>query len=116
MTDLDNVRIAFEESSLTTLKIVIGAILFGIALALVGEPASHEEFLDRCRDATRQMTFVTGARLLSGILTPRQAGEAYTAIAEATAKTAEQITMRRRRPIRSPMAPMVIIVPPTMKP
>ncbi len=30
------------------------------------------------------MTFVTGARLLSGILTPRQAGEAYAAIADAT--------------------------------
>jgi [glutamine synthetase] adenylyltransferase / [glutamine synthetase]-adenylyl-L-tyrosine phosphorylase len=52
--------------------------------ALVGRPDSHEEFLDRCRDATRQMSFVTGARLLSGILTPRQAGEAYSAIAEAT--------------------------------
>ncbi|WP_267359882.1 MULTISPECIES: bifunctional [glutamine synthetase] adenylyltransferase/[glutamine synthetase]-adenylyl-L-tyrosine phosphorylase [unclassified Methylobacterium] len=51
---------------------------------LVGQPASHEEVLDRCRDATRQMAFVTGARLLSGILTPRQAGAAYTAIAEAT--------------------------------
>lgn len=32
MTDVDNIRIAFEESSLTTLKIVIGLILFGIAL------------------------------------------------------------------------------------
>ncbi|WP_193610351.1 bile acid:sodium symporter family protein [Nocardioides lijunqiniae] len=32
MTDVDNVRIVFEESSLTTLKIVIGLILFGIAL------------------------------------------------------------------------------------
>jgi BASS family bile acid:Na+ symporter len=32
VTDIDNVRIAFEESSLTTLKIVIGLILFGIAL------------------------------------------------------------------------------------
>jgi len=32
MTDVDNIRIVFEESSLTTLKIVIGAILFGIAL------------------------------------------------------------------------------------
>lgn len=31
-TDVDNIRIVFEESSLTTLKIVIGAILFGIAL------------------------------------------------------------------------------------
>ena len=31
-TDVDNIRIVFEEGSLTTLKIVIGAILFGIAL------------------------------------------------------------------------------------
>jgi bile acid:Na+ symporter, BASS family len=30
--DIDGARIVFEESSLTTLKIVIGAILFGIAL------------------------------------------------------------------------------------
>jgi len=30
--DVDNITIAFDESSLTTLKIVIGAILFGIAL------------------------------------------------------------------------------------
>lgn len=51
--------------------------------SLVGEPATHEEFLDRCRDATRRLSFVTGARLVSGLTTPRQAGEAYTAIAEA---------------------------------
>lgn len=51
--------------------------------ALVGETAAHEEFLDRCRDATRRMTFVTGARLVSGLITPRQAGEAYSAIADA---------------------------------
>ncbi|WP_206422670.1 bile acid:sodium symporter family protein [Nocardioides pantholopis] len=31
-TDVDGIRIAFEEGSLTTLKIVIGAILFGVAL------------------------------------------------------------------------------------
>ena len=31
-TDVDDIRIVFEESSLTTLKIVIGAILYGIAL------------------------------------------------------------------------------------
>ncbi len=30
--DVDGITIAFEEGSLTTLKIVIGAILFGIAL------------------------------------------------------------------------------------
>ena len=32
LTDVDNITIAFDDSSLTTLKIVIGAILFGIAL------------------------------------------------------------------------------------
>jgi len=31
-TDVDSIKIAFSDSSLTTLKIVIGAILFGIAL------------------------------------------------------------------------------------
>lgn len=51
--------------------------------ALVGEPATHEEFLDRCRDAGRRMGFVTGARLVSGLITPAQAGHAYAAIAEA---------------------------------
>ena len=32
MTDVDNITIAFDDASLTTLKIVIGTILFGIAL------------------------------------------------------------------------------------
>ncbi|MDJ1159006.1 bifunctional [glutamine synthetase] adenylyltransferase/[glutamine synthetase]-adenylyl-L-tyrosine phosphorylase [Chelatococcus sp. SYSU_G07232] len=50
---------------------------------LVGEPASFEDFLDRIREAARQETFLTGARLLSGVLTPGQAGEAYAAVAEA---------------------------------
>lgn len=31
-TDVDDIRIAFDSASLTTLKIVLGAILFGIAL------------------------------------------------------------------------------------
>ena len=48
---------------------------------IIGQPAHHEEFLDRARDAARQMRFVTGARLLSGILSPTRAGEAYAAIA-----------------------------------
>ena len=30
--DVDTIQIAFSENSLTTLKIIIGAILFGIAL------------------------------------------------------------------------------------
>ncbi|MEA1831967.1 bifunctional [glutamine synthetase] adenylyltransferase/[glutamine synthetase]-adenylyl-L-tyrosine phosphorylase [Methylobacterium durans] len=50
---------------------------------LVGAPGSHEEFLDRSRDAARQLRFVTGARLLSGILTPEGAGQAFAGIAEA---------------------------------
>ncbi|TXN42064.1 bifunctional [glutamine synthetase] adenylyltransferase/[glutamine synthetase]-adenylyl-L-tyrosine phosphorylase [Methylobacterium sp. WL30] len=51
--------------------------------ALVGSPGDHETFLDRSRDAARQLRFVTGARLLSGILSAAQAGEAYSGIAEA---------------------------------
>lgn len=50
---------------------------------LVGAPAAMEEFLDRSRDAARQMRFVTGARLLSGILAPEGAGRAFSAIADA---------------------------------
>jgi glutamate-ammonia-ligase adenylyltransferase len=41
------------------------------------------------------MSFVTGARLLSGILTPRQAGAAYTAIAEATVALSLEAETRR---------------------
>ncbi|EIM25457.1 bifunctional [glutamine synthetase] adenylyltransferase/[glutamine synthetase]-adenylyl-L-tyrosine phosphorylase [Microvirga lotononidis] len=50
---------------------------------LIGPVRDYEDFLDRIRDAARQMRFVTGARLLSGVLSPAQAGEAYAAIASA---------------------------------
>ncbi|WP_262271013.1 bifunctional [glutamine synthetase] adenylyltransferase/[glutamine synthetase]-adenylyl-L-tyrosine phosphorylase [Microvirga yunnanensis] len=50
---------------------------------LIGPPRDFEDFLDRVRDAARQMRFVTGARLLSGVVSPAQAGEAYAAIARA---------------------------------
>ncbi|MEZ0171727.1 bifunctional [glutamine synthetase] adenylyltransferase/[glutamine synthetase]-adenylyl-L-tyrosine phosphorylase [Microvirga sp. TS319] len=50
---------------------------------IIASPANYEEFLDRARDAARQMRFITGARLLSGIISPAQAGEAYAAIAAA---------------------------------
>ncbi len=50
---------------------------------LIGKPSDYEDFLDRTRDAARQMRFVTGARLLSEILSPAQAGEAYAAVARA---------------------------------
>ncbi|NBJ11530.1 bifunctional [glutamine synthetase] adenylyltransferase/[glutamine synthetase]-adenylyl-L-tyrosine phosphorylase [Microvirga sp. SYSU G3D207] len=50
---------------------------------LIGPPRDYEDFLDRVRDAARQMRFITGARLLSGVIAPKQAGEAYAAIARA---------------------------------
>ena len=50
---------------------------------LIGSPRDFEDFLDRVRDAARQMRFVTGARLLSGVISPTQTGEAYAAIARA---------------------------------
>ena len=49
--------------------------------ALVGQPAGTEEFLDRIRDAAQQLQFVTGARLLSGVFSPAEAGTAFAAIA-----------------------------------
>lgn len=50
---------------------------------LIGPPRDFEDFLDRARDAARQMRFVTSARLLSGVISPTQTGEAYAAIARA---------------------------------
>ncbi|KQP54162.1 bifunctional [glutamine synthetase] adenylyltransferase/[glutamine synthetase]-adenylyl-L-tyrosine phosphorylase [Methylobacterium sp. Leaf108] len=49
---------------------------------LLGRPADHEDFLDRSRDAARQMRFATGARLICGILSPEMAGRSYAAIAD----------------------------------
>jgi glutamate-ammonia-ligase adenylyltransferase len=53
---------------------------------LIGEPRDFEDFLDRTRDAARQMRFVTGARLLSGILSPAKTGQAYAAVARAVVR------------------------------
>ncbi|MBB3018561.1 glutamate-ammonia-ligase adenylyltransferase [Microvirga lupini] len=50
---------------------------------LIGPPRDFEDFLDRVRDAARLMRFITGARLLSGVISPTQTGEAYAAIARA---------------------------------
>ncbi|KQP59222.1 bifunctional [glutamine synthetase] adenylyltransferase/[glutamine synthetase]-adenylyl-L-tyrosine phosphorylase [Methylobacterium sp. Leaf112] len=55
---------------------------------LLGQPSDHEDFLDRSRDAARHLRFLTGARLLSGILAPVEAGRAYTAIADTVVGTA----------------------------
>jgi glutamate-ammonia-ligase adenylyltransferase len=51
--------------------------------AMIGRPNDFEDFLDRVRDAARQIRFLAGARLLSGIFSPEQAGKAYAAIADA---------------------------------
>ncbi|NEU11856.1 bifunctional [glutamine synthetase] adenylyltransferase/[glutamine synthetase]-adenylyl-L-tyrosine phosphorylase [Methylobacterium sp. BTF04] len=56
--------------------------------ALLGRPSDHEDFLDRSRDAARQMRFLTGARLLSGILSPVEAGRAYAVIADTVVASA----------------------------
>jgi glutamate-ammonia-ligase adenylyltransferase len=50
---------------------------------LIGRPSDYEDFLDRVRDAARQIRFLAGARLLSGIFSPEQAGKAYAGIAGA---------------------------------
>jgi [glutamine synthetase] adenylyltransferase / [glutamine synthetase]-adenylyl-L-tyrosine phosphorylase len=50
---------------------------------LIGKPAHFEDFLDRTRDAARQIRFLASARLLSGVFSPDQAGLAYAAIADA---------------------------------
>ena len=62
--------------------------------ALVGAPAAYEDFLDRSRDAARQMRFVTGARLLSGILPPAGAGRAFAGIAQAAIATSLEAVQR----------------------
>jgi glutamate-ammonia-ligase adenylyltransferase len=51
------------------------------ARALIDRPTAFEDFLDRTRDAARQLRFITGARMLSGVFSPIRAGEAYSAIA-----------------------------------
>ncbi|GGC73527.1 bifunctional [glutamine synthetase] adenylyltransferase/[glutamine synthetase]-adenylyl-L-tyrosine phosphorylase [Chelatococcus reniformis] len=62
--------------------------------ALIGEPASFEEFLDRSRDAIRLVTFMVGARMLSGIYSAGRAGEAFTIIAEtAVASSFEAVSL-----------------------
>ncbi|MDG9423109.1 hypothetical protein OLF92_11540, partial [Streptococcus pneumoniae] len=52
------------------------------------------DFLDRSRDAARQMRFVTGARLLSGILPPSGAGRAFSGIAQAAVATSLEAVVR----------------------
>ncbi len=61
---------------------------------LVGTPLNYEDFLDRIRDAARQMKFVNGARMLSGVLSPDVAGRVYSAIAQASIRFCLEQTRR----------------------
>jgi glutamate-ammonia-ligase adenylyltransferase len=70
-----------------------GAVLLQVREAL-GTPVSFEDFLDRTRDVTRQSTFVTGARMLSGVFSPERAGQAYAAIAQAIVQTSYEAVER----------------------
>ncbi|CAH1671336.1 bifunctional [glutamine synthetase] adenylyltransferase/[glutamine synthetase]-adenylyl-L-tyrosine phosphorylase [Chelatococcus asaccharovorans] len=53
---------------------------------LVGEASSFEDFLDRIRGAARQENFLVGAQFLTGILSPKAVGEAYSAVAQAVVR------------------------------
>lgn len=54
----------------------------------IGEWTAVEECFDRMRDAGRQEIFMVGARLLSDLFSPAEAGRAYTAIADALVRIA----------------------------
>ncbi len=63
--------------------------------ASVGTPDLTEDFLDRLRDTGQHEMFLVGVRMLSGVLSPEQAGEAYSAIAEALIRIALSDVERR---------------------
>ena len=64
----------------------------------IGEWTSVEECLDRMRDAGRQEIFMIGARLLSDLFSPAEAGRAYTAVADALVRIAlEAVTQQFKK-------------------
>jgi glutamate-ammonia-ligase adenylyltransferase len=66
----------------------------GRVRGLIGSPAHFEDFLDRARDAARQIRFLAGARLLSGVFSPDQAGQAYAAIADAVIRATLEAVLK----------------------
>ncbi|MDB5511511.1 MAG: glutamine-synthetase adenylyltransferase [Enterovirga sp.] len=62
--------------------------------AVIGNPGTTEEFLDRLRDAVRQIHFATGARFLSGVLSATEAGASYAAIARGAVRIALDWVLR----------------------
>ena len=55
---------------------------------MIGRPSHFEALLDNMRDVTRQMSFLTGARMLSGVVPLVRSGEVYSAIAQTMVKIA----------------------------
>ncbi len=51
--------------------------------AAIGTHDLMEDFLDRLRETGQHEMFLVGVRMLSGVISPAMAGEAYSAIAEA---------------------------------
>ncbi len=51
--------------------------------AAIGSHELIEDFLDRLRETGQHEMFLVGVRMLSGVISPAMAGEAYSAIAEA---------------------------------
>ena len=51
--------------------------------AAIGDHEQIEEFLDRLRETGQHEMFLVGVRMLSGVLSPAMAGEAYSSLAEA---------------------------------
>jgi glutamate-ammonia-ligase adenylyltransferase len=54
----------------------------------IGGVDLFEDFLDRLRETGRHEIFLVGARMLSGVLSPARAGEAYATVAEAVIRLA----------------------------
>ncbi|MDR1826807.1 MAG: bifunctional [glutamine synthetase] adenylyltransferase/[glutamine synthetase]-adenylyl-L-tyrosine phosphorylase, partial [Methylobacteriaceae bacterium] len=55
---------------------------------MIGTPAYFEAFLDGMRDVARQLSFLTGARVLSGILPLARSGQVYSGLAQAMVRLA----------------------------
>ena len=63
--------------------------------ASIGECALVEDFLDRIRETGQHEMFLVSVRMLSGVLSPEQAGSAYSSIAEGMIRLALSDVERR---------------------
>ena len=63
--------------------------------ASIGEPELAEDFLDRIRETGQHEMFLVSVRMLSGVLSPEQAGSAFAAIAEGLIRITLDDVLRR---------------------